>query len=64
MGNANIEKSIALGRPVVSASKRARMRREIADIAKRLFQEDGYAKISIRRIVRNRAHHFLCLLTS
>jgi len=50
MGNANIEKSIALGRPVVSASKRARMRREIADIAKRLFQEDGYAKISIRRI--------------
>ncbi|WP_371396675.1 TetR/AcrR family transcriptional regulator [Fretibacter rubidus] len=26
------------------------MRREIADIAKRLFQEDGYAKISIRRI--------------
>ena len=50
MENTNTEKAIAPGRPVVSASKRERMRREIADIAKRLFQKDGYAKISIRRI--------------
>jgi len=27
-----------------------RMRKDIAEIAKRLFQEEGYAKISIRRI--------------
>ena len=44
------EKLVALGRPMISDSKRARVRREIAEIAKRLFQEEGYAKISIRRI--------------
>lgn len=38
------------GRPAVSDAKRMRMRQDIADIAKRLFQEEGYAKISIRRI--------------
>ena len=44
------QKLAAPGRPMISDSKRARVRHEIAEIAKRLFQEEGYAKISIRRI--------------
>lgn len=45
-----IERSAPLGRPAVSDLKRERMRREIANIATKLFQDEGYAKISIRRI--------------
>lgn len=40
----------ASGRPTVSDAKRQRMRSEIADCAKRLFQDEGYATVSIRRI--------------
>lgn len=50
MKETNIETAVAPGRPAVSDSKKRRMRREIADVAKRLFQEEGYAKISMRRI--------------
>jgi len=38
------------GRPSISGAKKVKMRRDIAASAKRLFQEEGYAKISIRRI--------------
>lgn len=41
-----------LGRPAISDSKRLQMRREIADVAKRLFQDEGYAKVTVRRIAR------------
>lgn len=40
----------APGRPAISEAKRQRMRRDIAGVAKSLFQADGYAKISMRRI--------------
>ena len=42
--------SLSPGRPVVSATKKRQMRADIAQIAKRLFQDEGYAKISMRRI--------------
>lgn len=38
------------GRPSISDAKRQRMRKDIADIAKRLFQNEGYATVSMRRI--------------
>lgn len=40
----------APGRPAISDEKKERMRRDIADVAKRLFQEEGFAKVSMRRI--------------
>lgn len=45
-----IKTDVTPGRPAISDAKRQRMRRDIADVAKRLFQEDGYAKVSMRRI--------------
>lgn len=45
-----LETTTTLGRPAISDAKRQRMRRDIADVAKRLFQKEGYAKISMRRI--------------
>lgn len=45
-----IDTAAAPGRPAISESKRQRMRRDIANAAKRLFQEEGYSKISMRRI--------------
>jgi AcrR family transcriptional regulator len=45
-----IDTAVSPGRPAISDAKRQRVRRDIADVAKRLFQEEGYAKISMRRI--------------
>ena len=41
---------ISAGRPSISVSKRQRMRLEIANVARKLFQAEGYSKISMRRI--------------
>jgi AcrR family transcriptional regulator len=38
------------GRPAISDLKKNQMRRDIADIAKRLFQDEGFDTISLRRI--------------
>lgn len=38
------------GRPAITNAKRQSMRGEIAGIAKQLFQDEGYATISMRRI--------------
>lgn len=50
MKETSIETTPTPGRPLISDSKKLRMRREIADAAKRLFKEEGYGKISVRRI--------------
>lgn len=50
MKETSIETTPTPGRPLISDSKKLRMRREIADVAKRLFKEEGYGKISVRRI--------------
>lgn len=40
------------GRPEMPAAQREQMKRRISDAAKALFQEEGYAKISLRRIAK------------
>lgn len=40
------------GRPALSDDELAGMRRQIADCALRLFQEDGYDAVSMRRLAR------------
>lgn len=50
MKETTLDTAAAPGRPAISDEKRVRMRRDIADVAKRLFQEEGYAKVSMRRI--------------
>jgi len=52
MSNNERSAPVGRGRPSISDSKRHRMRSDIADCAKRLFQEEGYATISMRRIAR------------
>lgn len=42
--------TVTRGRPAITDAKRAHMRSEIAGIAKQLFQDEGYATISMRRI--------------
>lgn len=41
---------VTRGRPAITDAKREGMRSEIAGIAKQLFQDEGYATISMRRI--------------
>ncbi len=50
MNETKTKQVAARGRPAMTDAKRQRMRREIASIAKRLFQDEGYGKISMRRI--------------
>ena len=38
------------GRPTLSEAEASEMRRHIADCAMRLFQEDGYDAVSMRRL--------------
>jgi len=45
-------KSIQRGRPEMSSVKREEMRLRISEAAKILFHEEGYAKVSMRRIAK------------
>ena len=40
------------GRPVKSLAQRQEMKTQISEIAKTLFQQEGYAKVSMRRIAK------------
>lgn len=50
MGEGPTQISAAPGRPSISAAKKLKMQRDIAAAARQLFQDEGYAKISMRRI--------------
>lgn len=50
MDETEMKVTVPRGRPAITDAKRQRMRNEIAGIAKRLFQDEGYAMISMRRI--------------
>ncbi len=50
MSETESNSKISAGRPAISDAKKNQMRGEIAAIAKRLFQDEGFAKVSMRRI--------------
>jgi len=52
MPNPQVRKPPRRGRPEMSSKQREQMKHRISEVARGLFQQDGYAKISMRRIAK------------